>query len=141
MRVGEAIGSKLRGGEFIELVSDLGGGKTVLVRGLAQGIESRDHVQSPSFTINRLYHGRDGIIIYHYDFHRLGEPGVLRDMLAEALEDERAVVVIEWSDIVRDILPRSRLEVTLQATDEQTRRIKLTGTDRTHTRLLEELPS
>ncbi len=49
------IGAKLRGGEVIELVSDLGGGKTVFVRGLARGMGSKDQVASPTFTISREY--------------------------------------------------------------------------------------
>lgn len=54
-RLGERLGSKLKGGEVIELVSDLGGGKTTFVRGLARGMGSTDHVSSPTFKISNVY--------------------------------------------------------------------------------------
>jgi tRNA threonylcarbamoyladenosine biosynthesis protein TsaE len=50
--LGQKIGQQLQGGEVIELISDLGGGKTQLVRGLAAGMGSTDQVQSPTFTIS-----------------------------------------------------------------------------------------
>src|ERR1700679_221405 len=91
-----AIGGRLRGGEVIELASDLGGGKTTFVRGLAQGAGSGDTVSSPSFTLTNQYEAGD-LTIYHFDFYRLLEAGIVRDELAEVLADPQAVVVVEWA--------------------------------------------
>lgn len=114
------IGSRLRGGETIELVSDLGGGKTTFVRGLAEGVGSSDSVRSPSFTIGNLYRARE-LTLHHFDFHRLEDPGIIRRELAEALEDPKAVVAAEWADTVRSVLPAKRLTVRITATGEDTR--------------------
>lgn len=114
------IGSKLRGGETIELISDLGGGKTTFVRGLAAGFGSADHVSSPSFTLSNQYRSGDNTL-YHFDFYRLDEPGILQAELAEILADDNNVVAIEWADVVTKILPDDRLSITIRATGETSR--------------------
>lgn len=114
------IGRKLRGGETIELVGDLGAGKTAFVRGLAKGAGSKDAVRSPSFTLSNQYRA-DKLTIYHFDFHRLGEPGIMKRELAEVLEDPKAVVVVEWADAVKDVMPDRRLAVHITATTETDR--------------------
>lgn len=121
LELGARIGRKLRGGEVIELVSDLGGGKTAFVRGLAKGLGSQDTVRSPSFTLSNQYQAGK-LTLYHFDFYRLKEPGIMRDELAEVLEDPRAVVAVEWPEIVENILPLDHLTVTIKATGENERR-------------------
>jgi tRNA threonylcarbamoyladenosine biosynthesis protein TsaE len=120
LAIGKAFGLRLSGGEVIELVGDLGAGKTVFVRGLATGIASRDRVQSPSFTISRIYRGKD-LKICHFDFYRLSDPGILKDELQETLDDPRAVTVVEWGRIVTNVLPKSRLIVEIKPTSENSR--------------------
>jgi tRNA threonylcarbamoyladenosine biosynthesis protein TsaE len=110
----------MRGGEVIELMSDLGGGKTTFVRGLATGLGSRDAVHSPSFTLTNQYQGKQ-LTLYHFDFYRLQEPGILRDELAEILTDPQAVVAVEWANIVDDVLPEERLSVKIDTTSETKR--------------------
>jgi len=123
-RLGELLGSKLAGGEVIELRSDLGGGKTTFVKGLAKGAGSNDQVASPTFTLKRVYK-TPKFQIFHYDFYRLSEPGILHEELAESIGDKRAVTVIEWSDIVKDVLPAGRLsiEFTPTANDPDERQV------------------
>ncbi len=122
----EKIGSRLRGGEVIELVSDLGGGKTTFVRGLAKAIGSEDVVSSPSFTINNVYQGTT-LRMYHFDFYRLPEAGILRDELAEILTDPQAVTVVEWGDIVEDVLPADRITIRIAVTGETSRQYRIAG--------------
>jgi len=64
--------------EIIELRSDLGGGKTTFTQGLAAGAGSKDAVSSPTFTLKKIYRAGE-LHIYHYDFYRLNEPGILKD--------------------------------------------------------------
>lgn len=118
--LGKAIGACLRGGEVIELLSDLGGGKTAFVRGLALGIDSDDEVSSPSFTINNTYVG-NSLTIEHFDFYRLDEPGLLADTLLEDVFRPSTVVVVEWGDIVHGVLPEEKIVVQISTQDEQTR--------------------
>jgi tRNA threonylcarbamoyladenosine biosynthesis protein TsaE len=119
---GEQLGAHLRGGEVVELVSDLGGGKTTLTRGLARGAGSSDHVASPTFTISREYH-TDKFVIHHFDFYRLHEAGVVADELHELVGDPRAVVVVEWSDIVQHVLPAEHLRIEITQTGEEAREL------------------
>jgi tRNA threonylcarbamoyladenosine biosynthesis protein TsaE len=118
--LGEKIGQRLKGGETIELVSDLGGGKTTFVRGLAKGLGSLDNVASPSFTIKREYYTND-LTMQHFDFHRLHEPGEILHDLAEVVNQPTNVVVVEWADKVQGVLPAKRLTVTIKPTGETTR--------------------
>jgi len=115
-RLGALLGSKLTGGEVIELVSDLGGGKTTFTQGLARGLGSRDNVVSPTFTLNKIYKGRGGLEIHHYDFYRLNDPGILKDELSESIGDPKTITVIEWSDIVKHVLPDGRISIEFKPT-------------------------
>lgn len=123
-RLGERIGQQLRGGEVIELVSDLGGGKTTFVSGLSQGFGSSDPVASPSFTISYVYGRSDGKQLYHFDFYRLTEAGVVASELAEVVEDPNVVVAVEWGEIVHDVLPESRITLTIKAKTETERQLE-----------------
>jgi tRNA threonylcarbamoyladenosine biosynthesis protein TsaE len=116
------IGARLRGGEIIELASDLGGGKTTFVRGLARGAGSAQAVGSPSFTISREYQA-DKFTIHHYDFYRLSEPGIMAEELRETLSDPNAVAVVEWADTVQHVLPAERVTVNIASPSENERQL------------------
>ncbi len=102
------------------MVSDLGGGKTTFVRGLAKGMGSVDKVASPSFTIKKEYYTGD-LTMHHFDFHRLHEPGEMMHDLAEVIKQPDNVVVVEWAGIVQGVLPAKRLTITVKPTGETTR--------------------
>ena len=121
-QLGEQIGNNLRGGEVIELISDLGGGKTTFTRGLVRGAGSDDAVASPTFTLSKEY-VCPGFHIVHYDFYRLGEAGIVGDELAETTQDKQRVIVVEWGDIVQNILPDHTVRVTLQLQSDGSRLI------------------
>lgn len=121
---GSDLGSRLCGGEVFVLSSDLGGGKTTLVRGMARGMGSSDHVASPTFTISKEYRA-DKLTLFHFDFYRLSEPGIIAAELAEYIDDPSAVLAIEWSGIVEDVLPKDRVEIHLERTGETSRNIRI----------------
>lgn len=123
-KLAEQLGQKLRGGEVIELTSDLGGGKTTFTRGLARGADSTSHVSSPTFKISNTYKAPKFDII-HYDLYRLPDAGLMQHELAEDIGDPQKVMVIEWSDVVRDVLPEKRLNIAMQTTGETTRNIMI----------------
>src|SRR5689334_25117700 len=103
-QLGEAIGERLKGGEVIELVSDLGGGKTTFVRGLARGFGSSDRVASPTFTISKVYKSGSKEL-HHFDFYRLQESGLIAHELEEIIHDPMCTVVVEWAAVVKNVLP------------------------------------
>lgn len=113
----ERLGAALKGGEVLELISDLGGGKTTFVRGLARGAGSTDAVASPTFTISRVYRAGQKSI-RHYDFYRLSEPGLMAAELSESVGDAEDIVVVEWGDVVQNVLPIERLQITFELTPE-----------------------
>lgn len=115
----------MRGGEVIELVSDLGGGKTTFTRGLVRGTGSTDRVGSPTFTLSREYKAPKFTIV-HFDFYRLAEAGIVANELAEFAGDPAYVVVVEWGEVVQDVLPLDRLTVNLALTQEENRLLTFT---------------
>lgn len=126
---GAALGARLHGGEVIELVGDVGAGKTTLTKGIALGMGIDDDVQSPSFTISRVYTTNTGKRLAHYDFYRLSEAGIMKDEIDEDLNDSDTSVVIEWGGSVEDVLPANRLKIMISSTSEDTRRLDFTGND------------
>jgi len=125
-RLAEKIGAVLRGGEVIELVSDLGGGKTTFTRGLVRGMGSADKVASPTFTISKLYDAGP-LQVHHFDFYRLHEPGIIADELAEVAGDQHAVTLVEWADVVQHVLPDDRLTVAISQTPNGDRQLAFSG--------------
>lgn len=125
--LGEKLGALLRGGETIELIGDVGAGKTTFVKGLALGLGIDEDVQSPSFTISRLYDARDNLRLAHYDFYRLADAGIMADELTETTQDSATVTVIEWAEIVEGVLPASRLSITFATPTETSRILSITG--------------
>ncbi|RWZ79726.1 MAG: tRNA (adenosine(37)-N6)-threonylcarbamoyltransferase complex ATPase subunit type 1 TsaE [Candidatus Chaera renei] len=113
--LGERIGRGLRGGETIVLTGDIGSGKTTFVKGLARGLGCRETVQSPTFLIVSVYDCRPPLRLYHYDFYRLEDPGIMADQLLESTGDPAAVNVLEWSEIVSGVLPKNSALIRLSA--------------------------
>jgi tRNA threonylcarbamoyladenosine biosynthesis protein TsaE len=124
-KIAAEFGHMFRGGEVIELVSDVGGGKTTFVRGLASGMGSSDRVASPTFTISREYKAGD-LTMYHFDFYRLQDPGIIANELAEVIGDPHAVIVIEWAEIVANVLPTIKLRIQIESIGETERRYTYT---------------
>jgi len=120
-----AIGSRLKGGECLELTSDIGGGKTTFTRGLLRGMGSDALVSSPTFTIGKQYPA--GVLtVYHFDFYRLQEPGIVAEELLESLADSKAVIVIEWGSTMHGVLPKQRILIEIEKTAESDSQRKIT---------------
>jgi tRNA threonylcarbamoyladenosine biosynthesis protein TsaE len=122
--LGARIGVSLKGGEIFELIGDVGAGKTTFVKGLAEGLNIDDDVQSPSFTISRNYPARDVLTLNHYDFYRLNDAGIMEMEIAETLADLRAITVVEWGESVRNVLPDERIIVKITYLPETGREIQ-----------------
>lgn len=121
-KVAAHLAGQLKGGEVIELVSDLGGGKTTFVQGLASGLGYHGEVTSPTFTLSRVYK-LPSFELHHYDLYRLGVSGVVGDELAEDLSDPAIVTVIEWAGIVEEELPKDRLVINFKVTGDTGREL------------------
>lgn len=114
LELGAKIGSLLRGDEFIELVGDMGSGKTLLTQGILNGLGYKGEVASPTFTISRIYNLPEQHRLYHFDFYRLAEGDRISHELAEANEEDEAIVVVEWPSTIAADLPAERIRIKLQ---------------------------
>jgi tRNA threonylcarbamoyladenosine biosynthesis protein TsaE len=135
----QRLGRLLRGGELIELTSDLGGGKTTFVKGLASGLGYEGVVTSPTFTLGQIYRLKSGLELHHYDLYRLAETGVVGEELAENLSDPLAITVIEWAGIAAQSLPVDRLTIELSVAGVDDRAITLSAGGSHSAKLLTQL--
>ena len=110
----------------IELVGDVGAGKTTFTKGLARGLEITEEITSPTFTISKVYENSRGQKLVHYDFYRLENPGIMVEDLFENLQDPQTVTVIEWADTVSEILPANHLRLEILINDDGSRTLNLT---------------
>lgn len=123
--VGRAIASLVRAGDVLLLAGELGTGKTVLAQGLAEGLDVREAVTSPTFTLVHQYEGR--LPFFHLDVYRLERVGELSELGIDELLEAGGLVVVEWGDVVAAEMPIDRLEVRLAfGEDDDDRTIDLT---------------
>ena len=111
-RVGSALGSRLRGGEILVLIGDLGAGKTTFVKGLAEGLGVADvrDVTSPTFLRIQEYEGR--VPIQHVDTYRMeNAPAEFAALGGDELLESGAVVVIEWGEKLLSEMPEEFLTI------------------------------
>lgn len=136
---GARLGRALRGGEVLELIGDVGAGKTTLTKGIATALGITEPVQSPTFTILRAYTTPGGLGLHHYDFYRLNEAGIMSDDIQEVMARPENITVIEWAGAVNQVLPADRLVVTIAATSENERQLDITATGETARALLQRM--
>lgn len=114
----------------LELVGDVGAGKTTFTQYLVHALGSDTVASSPTFTLENQYTCRDNIV-HHFDLYRLEESGILPEEVREALVDDKSITVIEWADVIRDkgILPDDRIIIEFQplAESETARKIRISS--------------
>ena len=111
--LGEKIGQMAKPGVVISLTGDLGVGKTVFTQGLAKGLGIEEPVNSPTFTIVQVYEeGR--LPLYHFDVYRIGDIEEMDEIGYEDYFYGEGVCLIEWADLIREILPEQMCRVTIE---------------------------
>lgn len=128
--LGHRIGEKLAMPATIELIGDVGTGKTTFTQGLAEGLGVHEKVSSPSFTISKRYALPNGGELVHYDFYRLGDVGIMRDELAETLAEENNVVVVEWAGGVADLLGERAVKIVISLLEDGSRLVEIDDPER-----------
>ena len=123
LATGQRLAKCVNGGDVIELSSDLGGGKTTFVQGLASGLGYQGPVTSPTFTLSNLYIISADLELHHYDLYRLGDGGVLADELAEDIRDPHVITVIEWANVAKNKLPLDHLTIEFEVTSDAGRNL------------------
>lgn len=124
--LGQRLAHVLPTSSVVELIGDVGAGKTTLVKGIGKGLDITQTIQSPSYTIFCRYEGQQKSL-HHYDFYRLLDPGLASFDLEESLSDEKAVTVVEWADSVKGVLPPEHVIIHIVAINENEREVMLQG--------------
>ncbi|KPU43623.1 tRNA threonylcarbamoyladenosine biosynthesis protein TsaE [Oxobacter pfennigii] len=110
-KVGEYLGSIANKGYVICLTGDLGAGKTKFVKGLAKGLNIDDYITSPTFTIVNEYNGR--LPLYHFDVYRINDTDEMHEIGFDEYIYGQGVSVIEWANIIEEILPKENIWVDI----------------------------
>ena len=118
--LGKAIGEVLQPGMVIGLIGTLGSGKTRLTQaiGSSLGVDQNDIV-SPTFTICVPYEGR--LAFLHLDAYRIGQPQEVDELGLDELSDNGVVLIVEWADRVRKLLPPIDVEISIATAENDSR--------------------
>ena len=111
--LGQALGQMAAPGEIYTLDGDLGTGTTVLTQGLAAGLGLTEHVNSPTFTIVQEYEG-GRLPLYHFDVYRIGDVEEMDEIGYEDYFYGNGVCLIEWADLIREILPLNCIRIRIE---------------------------
>lgn len=112
-QLGFELGSKAKKGQVFTLVGDLGVGKTVFTQGMAEGLDITEPISSPTFTIVQVYdEGR--LPFYHFDVYRIGDISEMDEIGFEDYVYAEGVSLIEWANLIEEILPEKRIEITIE---------------------------
>ncbi|MGB9758031.1 MAG: tRNA (adenosine(37)-N6)-threonylcarbamoyltransferase complex ATPase subunit type 1 TsaE [Candidatus Bipolaricaulaceae bacterium] len=124
MEVAMDLGRRLRDGEVVALVGELGTGKTTFVKGLARSFFIPEEVLSPSFLLARTYRGKR--VLHHLDLYRLRSAGELLEVGLDALlPPEEGVTAVEWADRFPELIPKDAIWVTLEHAGDDRRKITI----------------
>ncbi len=121
--LGAVMAGRLKKGAVVALSGDLGVGKTMFVKGIAEGLGIIEPILSPTFTLLRQYPG-----LNHFDVYRIDDPQELAEIGFEEFLEDEALTVIEWAELIDELLPKDIIQVTMtRGTDEDTRMITIEG--------------
>lgn len=123
--LGERLAHCLHAGAVVALYGGLGAGKTAFVRGMARGLEIRESVTSPTFTIVNEYPGDPAL--FHFDMYRLKSAAELYDIGWEDYLDRNGICVTEWSENIEEALPADCVRVRIESLSKTARSITIEG--------------
>lgn len=121
LEIGKKIGFALKKGDIIALQGTLAAGKTTITKGIAKGLDIDEDITSPTFTLISEYSGR--LPLYHMDAYRLDDSQSFLDLGVEELLYGDGVCVIEWSEKIMDVLPKTAIIIVLEAHKDGTHTI------------------
>ncbi len=121
IKLGEKLSKRIKKGDIIALIGDLGSGKTTLTKGIARGLSVQGYVRSPSFKLINEYKG--SIPIFHFDWYRLNNISELEGLGYKEYFYNKGVTIIEWAEKIKDVLPYSYWQINLFNLGETKRKI------------------
>jgi tRNA threonylcarbamoyladenosine biosynthesis protein TsaE len=121
-KLGEALAQELKGGKIICLSGELGSGKTTFTQGLLQGLKIKGPYTSPTFVIMKKYKNN----VYHIDAYRVKDKDILNLGWEEIIRDKNNIVIVEWADRIKKIIPKNSLWIKFEWVGEKEREIRIT---------------
>jgi ATPase, YjeE family len=121
--LGKKLGEKLKKGDVVALDGTLAAGKTYFTKGIALGLKIQEEITSPTFTVISEYSGR--LPLYHMDIYRLAGEEDFLNIGAEDMLYGNGVCVIEWSEKIREILPKNTISVKISINSNNSRSISI----------------
>lgn len=112
-KLGVAIGLSAKAGDIYTLEGDLGVGKTVFTKGVAEGLGVTDNVNSPTFTIVQVYEG-GRLPFYHFDVYRIGDTTEMDEIGYEDYFYGDGVCIIEWAERIAELIPQNAKKITIE---------------------------
>jgi tRNA threonylcarbamoyladenosine biosynthesis protein TsaE len=122
LQLGKSFASSLRPSDVVALYGNLGSGKTQFAKGVCLGLGVQRHVVSPTFTILNEY-AEGKYPVYHFDFYRLRSLSELAEVGFDEYLFGDGVCLLEWANLVEQVLPAERYDVTLEAGENRDQRI------------------
>ena len=124
-QIAKDLAKSLQKGDIIALYGELGAGKTSFSKGIAEGLGIKKRIISPTFTIIRRYNLNGGTF-YHLDLYRGEKEEDFESVGLSEIFSKDSIVVIEWAERIKDLLPQKRIDVKIKILDEKSRLIKIT---------------
>ncbi len=136
---GKALAKGLKPGDIVCLFGELGSGKTVLTRGIAQGLKiKKTEVHSPTFTLMNIYPAPK-VPVYHFDLYRIENPKEIEAIGYEDFFYGGGICVVEWADRLGRLLPKACLSVKIQHKGEDERLFTVTGKTKHFKEVIEKI--
>ncbi|HTP11994.1 MAG TPA: tRNA (adenosine(37)-N6)-threonylcarbamoyltransferase complex ATPase subunit type 1 TsaE [Bacteroidota bacterium] len=128
--IASSFAASLKRNEIVALVGELGSGKTQFVKGICRHFKVREQVSSPTFVMLHRYDGLDAfqkeILLYHFDLYKVKSPAEVFDLGYEEFFRGNGICMIEWAELLGELMPFSRTEIRLSfGADERERRIEV----------------
>ncbi|MCI9049292.1 MAG: tRNA (adenosine(37)-N6)-threonylcarbamoyltransferase complex ATPase subunit type 1 TsaE [Coprobacillus sp.] len=132
---GEKLATYMFPNFILTLKGDLGAGKTTFTKGIGKGLEIKKVINSPTFTIVKIYHGK--MTLYHFDAYRL--EGQDEELGFEEMFEDNGVCVIEWPQFIQDILPLEYMEIYIHKNDDETRSLSFQAYGKKYENIIREI--
>ncbi len=121
--IASEFGKELSPDSVIALRGELGSGKTIFTKGLAEGLGINEDITSPTFSLMEAYEGK--IPLYHFDLYRIEDINEFTHLKFEDYWEDHGISVIEWPERAEDILPAKRIDIFIEYIDENRRKITI----------------
>lgn len=133
-KLGEEVAKLISGSKFVVrsraaavcLYGELGSGKTVFARGFGRGLGLKQRILSPTFLLMRIYPIEQGGNLHHLDLYRVNSVQEIKDLgIEEALENEKNIILVEWAERLRELLPKERIDIKFRVMGDRKHEIKI----------------